>query len=939
LIEVVLKCLNAFPSKGCISDTLSPSMILEGKPNPDMSKKHIVFGSYAMVFVGSDNTMSSRGIPALALNQSNEHGGHYFMSLYTGKRLHSYDWKELPIDDDVINQVEQLAQREKAKRITDKYPLFEWAPGMPIIDELLPVNNDNDIAEIIDDNSATDDSSDDNNDDIPVDDDDNNEIDNDDALEVPVNIDERIFISEDEGTTGSDDSDSTPDDETDDDSVMHDDDAPLETIAEDVEENDNSDIPAEMNDGSPLHVENKERSPESNDEFDFEERAAPAIENEERDTSHHRPQRAAAGRGIDRLQMSFDGKTYKHGRERQFLMMKEKCNVKKDVDRYYIIACNVMFTQMSAKKGIKMFGKHALAAMLKEYKQMDQGPMPGKSVFGPIAYEDLTKKEKREALEAVNLIKRKRCGKLKGRTCANGSKQRKYLKIDETVYSPTCTTEGLITTLVVDAMEERDIAIFDVQGAYLQTKMPQDKNVILVIRDEFVDILCEVNPEYKKHVRIVNGRKVLYVRILRAIYGCIESAMLWYNLYSSTLEGMGFKLNPYDKCVANKMIDGKQCTIVFYVDDNKLSHKDPKVVTTVMKEIEKHFGELVISRGKSHDFLGMNVTIRKDKKVSIDQHQQVEEVLKDFGPTGTRYVSSPCASHLWKTRDDAKMLSEQQAEKFHSTVAKLLYITKRSRPDIETAVAFLTTRVSKSDEDDWKKLKRVMTWLKQTKNDVRIIGAQSVKELFTWVDAAYAVHNNMRSQTGGNMSFGYGMIHCRSNKQKLNTKSSTEAEVVGTSDYVPFAIWLALFMREQGYDIEKSILFQDNESAIKMERNGKDSTTGRSRHIDIRHFFVKDRVDKREIEIEHCPTELMIADYFTKPLQGKQFKHFRDLIMGYKHISEVLSSIRLASKERVERKEKERKSMYDKSNTTKSKSYKQALLGSTSKSTGLTRKH
>ena len=167
------------------------------------------------------------------------------------------------------------------------------------------------------------------------------------------------------------------------------------------------------------------------------------------------------------------------------------------------------------------------------------------------------------------------------------------------------------------------------------------------------------------------------------------------------------------------------------------------------------------------------------------------------------------------------MLSDQQAEKFHSTVAKLLYITKRSRPDIETAVAFLTTRVSKSDEDDWKKLKRVMTWLKQTKNDVRIIGAQSVKELFTWVDAAYAVHNNMRSQTGGNMSFGYGMIHCRSNKQKLNTKSSTEAEVVGTSDYVPFAIWLALFMREQGYDIEKSILFQDNESAIKMKKMAK----------------------------------------------------------------------------------------------------------------------
>jgi len=95
------------------------------------------------------------------------------------------------------------------------------------------------------------------------------------------------------------------------------------------------------------------------------------------------------------------------------------------------------------------------------------------------------------------------------------------------------------------------------------------------------------------------------------------------------------------------------------------------------------------------------------------------------------------------------------------------------------------------------------------------------------------------------MSFEYGMIHCRSNKQKLNTKSSTEAELVGTSEYVPFSIWMALYMEAQGYKLSKSILFQDNESAIKIVINGRDSCTGRSRHIDIRHFFVNDRVKKR----------------------------------------------------------------------------------------------
>ena len=236
-----------------------------------------------------------------------------------------------------------------------------------------------------------------------------------------------------------------------------------------------------------------------------------------------------------------------------------------------------------------MFGERAIAALLKEYNQMDKGPMPGKPVFGAVDYHTLSVQEKKEALEAVNLIKEKRDGKIKGRTCANGSKQRQYLKDGENVYSPICATESLITTLIIDALEKRDVAIFDVPGAFLQTEMPKDKNVLLVIRDEFVDILCEVNPKYKKHVRIMNGRKILYVKILRAIYGCIESAMLWYNLCTETLRRMGFILNPYDRCVANKFINGKQCTIVFHVDDNKLSHVDEKVVTEIIKEISMPF--------------------------------------------------------------------------------------------------------------------------------------------------------------------------------------------------------------------------------------------------------------------------------------------------------------------------------------------------------------
>ena len=96
-----------------------------------------------------------------------------------------------------------------------------------------------------------------------------------------------------------------------------------------------------------------------------------------------------------------------------------------------------------------------------------------------------------------------------------------------------------------------------------------------------MDVMSEVNPEYITYVRYDHGKKLLYVTILRAIYGCIDSALLWYKFYSEMLEGMGFVINPYDLCVASKMINVKQCTIVWYFDENQLSCVDPNVVKEI----------------------------------------------------------------------------------------------------------------------------------------------------------------------------------------------------------------------------------------------------------------------------------------------------------------------------------------------------------------------
>ena len=138
--------------------------------------------------------------------------------------------------------------------------------------------------------------------------------------------------------------------------------------------------------------------------------------------------------------------------------------------------------------------------MIKELKQLNDGAVPGKPVVIPIDNNVLTADDKRKALDAVNIIEEKRDGRVKGRTCANGSKQRQYLKEYETVASPTVGLESLVTTLLVGVHEGRNFISFDVPGAFLQAEMSDDKLVLLKLKGKFVDMMCEVNPEFEHHI-------------------------------------------------------------------------------------------------------------------------------------------------------------------------------------------------------------------------------------------------------------------------------------------------------------------------------------------------------------------------------------------------------------------------------------------------------
>jgi hypothetical protein len=225
-------------------------------------------------------------------------------------------------------------------------------------------------------------------------------------------------------------------------------------------------------------------------------------------------------------------------------------------------------------------------------------------------------------------------------------------------------------------------------------------------------------------------------------------------------------------------------------------------------------------------------------------------------------------------------LDQERAEIFHTFVAKALFACKRSRCDLQVAVAMLCTRVQSPTDEDWKKLLRMLRYVKATVKDVLTLRADDLSIVKWYVDASFAVHPDFKSHTGVAMTYGAGVPIAMSRKQKLNTRSSTEAELVGVDDGVNLILWTKLFLEAQGCVISTNTVFQDNQSAILLEVNGKRSSSKRTRALNIRYFFITDQVEAGNVSIEFCPTKLMIADFFTKPLQGEAFLRFKRFIMG-----------------------------------------------------------
>jgi len=535
---------------------------------------------------------------------------------------------------------------------------------------------------------------------------------------------------------------------------------------------------------------------------------------------------------------------------------------------------------ISVNKALKTMRKPALKSIVKELSQV----FDVKSTFHPVKLNSLTTKQLKGIIRSHMFLKEKyrsEAGKqvfekLKARLVAGGHLQDKSLYED--LSSPTAHLQSVFTVAALAAMEGRVVVTCDIGSAYLNAPMdPSHEPVFMRIDAELAKVLVAMYPDKFKDYLNYDGSVV--VQLDKALYGCVQSAKLWYEHLRGTLEAIGYTRNPHDICVFNKDgEDGKQCTVTIHVDDLLITCVTQATIEELLNHLVKTYTTVEIRRGCVHEYLGVVYDFTDKGSVSISMEAYTREVLQCYNVRGK--AATPALEHLFEVREESTKLSEAGREEFHSAVAKLLYLAKRSRPDILPAIIFLTSRVTKADVDDQAKLERVMKYLNVNPELCIKLKVGRTLSVIGFVDAAYGVHHDYRSHTGAMISLGTGPVFVKSSKQKINSKSSTEAELVGLSDSASQVIWTRDFLAAQGYELQSAEIFQDNKSTISMIEKGR-STSEKSRHINIRFFFLKDRISAKEIKITYLPTEMMVADILTKPLQGRLFLELRKKLMGH----------------------------------------------------------
>lgn len=224
--------------------------------------------------------------------------------------------------------------------------------------------------------------------------------------------------------------------------------------------------------------------------------------------------------------------------------------------------------------------------------------------------------------------------------------------------------------------------------------------------------------KWRKHLRKEDGRSVIYVICKKAIYGTMNAALLAYKKLAKLLKGWNFIMNPYKPCLWNRLVNQKQMSMLFHIDDIFLCHKSPVMVTIFIKKLEAEYGKLqalTVTRGLLHEYLGQTVDFRIKGEVAFSQYDCIRKLwdtIPDSWKGKKRNTAAP--AYLFKdseTEEDNIVLDDARQDDYHTITAKSLWLSQRLRPDLQLACGYHCTRIKKATEYDWSKLAHMLQYL------------------------------------------------------------------------------------------------------------------------------------------------------------------------------------------------------------------------------------
>ena len=447
--------------------------------------------------------------------------------------------------------------------------------------------------------------------------------------------------------------------------------------------------------------------------------------------------------------------------------------------------------------------------------------------------------------------------------------------------SPTIPLEVAKMQLGIASYHDAEVEVFDIPVAYLNAYLKPDKRQVMRIPVYIAKMIVQVDPTARQFVQ---SDGTLLVEVLRALYGFPESAKLWNEHLTSTLVKGGYTQCPVEPCLFRKSVSTTEWSIVtVYVDDCMHIYRGPKIRDKLYAALKD--GDLPtpviqqLSKGHDISYLGMNIS-KQHRTIVLSQPGYIKDIIEKYRPD--KQYTTPHDDKLFNRPESEKSSNPVDITTYLSILMKLMFLATRTRPDTLTTVCALSTKCRDPNEADMKRLYRVIGYLDNTIN-LGLTCHVTDLSLHAYMDASWACHADLKGHSGIMITIGhYGFpILCKSTKQKVVTRSSTEAELVCLFSGMD----ILLYVRRIGQflDITSKValpVYQDNTSTITMAYMGKGSAQSNSKFMDLKYFWIKEQLDKGLLRLVYLDTDSMPADFFASPRTGSSFRHFRSIIMG-----------------------------------------------------------